>query len=199
MYRVWRASLALCVSLSRARVIIARRARHHRFPFPLRTTGTRVWRLRRRSLARSIARGGGRSRRALEVARRARRSSRAYTRVHARVTTVHRARHHRFPSPMSPTHPHARTATAAALSCLLARTVALAVAVGAAVAVELAVPPKGYGVPTGVCGGEQARAMSLCACAYVTAPLVRVGGGGARSLAHLPLRRSPRRRSWGAS
>ena len=147
--------------------------------------------------ARSLAR----SRAAVvdHVARRARRASRAYTRVHARVTTVHRARHHRFPSPMSPTHPHARTATAAALSCLLARTVALAVAVGAAVAVELAVPPKGYGVPTGVCGGEQARAMSLCACAYVTAPLVRVGGGGARSLAHLPLRRSPRRRSWGAS
>ena len=149
-----------------------------------------------RSLARSRAAAVD------HVACRARRSSRAYTRVHARVTTVHRARHHRFPSPMSPTHPHARTATAAALSCsscLLARTVALAVAVGAAVAVELAVPPKGYGVPTGACGGEQARAMSLCACTYVTAPLARVGGGGARSLAHLPLRRSPRRRSWGAS
>ena len=88
---------------------------------------------------------------------------------------------------------------AAALSRLLARAVDLAVAVGVALAVKVAVAMEGYGTRSDVCADEQARAMSLCACAYVTAPLVRVGGGGARSLAHLPLRRSLRRRSWGAS
>ena len=79
-----------CASLSRTRVIIARRARHHRFPFPLRTTGTRAWRLRRRSLARSIARGGGRSRRASRTP--------LITRVHART----RARNHRALRASSP-------------------------------------------------------------------------------------------------
>ena len=83
-----------------AYVITAHRARHHRFPPPPRTTGTRALLRRRRSLARSRARRrrrwgwGWRSviPRVMRV-----------TLAHVHVTTAHRARHHRSSPPRAPT------------------------------------------------------------------------------------------------
>ena len=62
LHRPSRALRAPRVTRAHAYVITAHRARHHRFPFPPCTTGTRALQRRRRSLARSIARarcGGG--------------------------------------------------------------------------------------------------------------------------------------------
>ena len=107
-----RASL---ITHAQAHIITPLHARHHRFLFPPRTTGTSaLLRRRRRSLDRSIARtrcgvgdgGGGRLHRA--------RASRA--RTHA--ITAHRARLHR---PLPRRQPCARAAFARSLICCCVR------------------------------------------------------------------------------
>jgi hypothetical protein len=104
--RLSRALRAPRVTRVYAYVITAHRARHHRFPSPPRTTGTRALLRRRRSLARSRA-------------RRRRRWGWGWRSVTPRVTRVTRvmrarARHHRasrasLPPPFPDvTHAHAR-------------------------------------------------------------------------------------------
>ena len=87
-------------------VITAHRARHHHFPSPPRTTGTRALLRRRRSLARSRARRrrrwgwGWRS-----VTPRVTRATRVtrVTRAREHAIAAQRARHHRSSSPHAPT------------------------------------------------------------------------------------------------
>ena len=105
-------------SRARTRISSPLRARHHRFPSPPRTTGTRALLRRRRSLARSIARtrcgvgGGGGVQ--LHRASRASRASRARACTSSpRIARV-------ITAPLPRCHPCARAAAAAALSRLLA-------------------------------------------------------------------------------
>ena len=123
------------------------RARHHRVscasstcPFRPRAIGTRVLRLRRRSLARSIVRtrcgvgdgdggsgaGGGRLHRVPRAM--------YVTRARARVITAHGARHQRFPSPRDR---HACAAVWCRRSLARSITRTRCVAVAMAVAVEV--------------------------------------------------------------
>jgi hypothetical protein len=123
------------------------RARHHRVscasstcPFRPRAIGTRVLRLRRRSLDRSIVRtrcgvddgdggsgaGGGRLHRVPRAM--------YVTRARARVITAHGARHQRFPSPRDR---HACAAVWCRRSLARSITRTRCVAVAMAVAVEV--------------------------------------------------------------
>ena len=107
-------------SRARTRISSPLRARHHRFPSPPRTTGTRALLRRRRSLARSRACGVAL---AVEVAF-------SYIARHARASRTSRARActsspriaRVITAPLPRCHPCARAAAAAALSCLLARS-----------------------------------------------------------------------------
>ena len=106
LHRPSRALRAPRVTRMYAYVITAHRARHHHFPSPPRTTGTRALLRRRRSLARSRARrrrrwGWGwrsvtpRVTRVTHVTR--------VTRAREHAIAAHRARHHRSSSPHAPT------------------------------------------------------------------------------------------------
>ena len=107
-------------SRARTRISSPLRARHHRFPSPPRTTGTRALLRRRRSLARSRACGVAL---AVEVAF-------SYIARHARASRASRARActsspriaRVITAPLPRCHPCARAAAAAALSRLLARS-----------------------------------------------------------------------------
>ena len=107
-------------SRARTRISSPLRARHHRFPSPPRTTGTRALLRRRRSLARSRACGVAL---AVEVAF-------SYIARHARASRTSRARActsspriaRVITAPLPRCHPCARAAAAAALSRLLARS-----------------------------------------------------------------------------
>ena len=107
-------------SRARTRISSPLRARHHRFPSPPRTTGTRALLRRRRSLARSRACGVAL---AVEVAF-------SYIARHARASRTSRARActsspriaRVITAPLTRCHPCARAAAAAALSRLLARS-----------------------------------------------------------------------------
>ena len=108
-------------SRARTRVSSPLRARHHRFPSPPCTTGTRALLRRRCSLARSRARAVWRWRwRWRSVTPRITRVTRV-TRARVHVITAHRARHHRPPSPMSPMRAHGSGGGAVSFARLLAR------------------------------------------------------------------------------
>ena len=118
LHRPSRALRAPRVTRVYAYVITAHRARHHRFPSPPRTTGTRALLRRRRSLARSRARrrrrwGWGWRSVTPRVTR--------VTRARVYVITAHRARHHRPPSPMSPMRTRGSGGGAVSFARLLAR------------------------------------------------------------------------------
>ena len=76
-------------------------------------------------------------------------------REHAHVTTAHRARHHRLPSPMSPMRARGSGGGAFSFARLLARAVAEAAGLGEAVAIV------GYDARANARAIEQARATSL--------------------------------------
>ena len=127
LHRPSRALRAPRVTRAHAYVITAHRARHHRFPFPPCTTGTRALQRRRRCLVRSLARarggggggvgGGGRLHRASRVSNTSRAS--LVTRAHAHIITASRAS---SPFSVPPAHDrHARAAAAAALARSLDR------------------------------------------------------------------------------
>ena len=102
-------------SRARTRISSPLRARHHRFPPPPRTTGTRALLRRRRSLDRSIARtgcgvgGGG----GVQLHRASRASRARACTSSPRIARV-------ITAPLPRCHPCARAAAAAALSRLLA-------------------------------------------------------------------------------